>query len=110
MASITPIHLATAAIGTGAGTLIYTVPAATTTLLKDFNVANTTAGSITLTLYIVPSAGSPAADNTLIPTVAIAANTTLHWTGTIVIPTGSFIQAVASATGCTIIASGGAYA
>lgn len=105
--SIVPVKLGQAAISaTPTVTTVYTVPASTRTLLKDIDIANTTAGAITVRVYIVPSAGSPATSNALFYGVSIAANTTLQWTGTQIMTASETLQAEASATGLTIRASG----
>lgn len=104
--SITPVQLGQAAITTGYTTL-YTVPAATRTYLKDFDIINTTAAVIHIYVSLVPSAGTAGTDNALLYYNAIPAFTTMQWTGSIVLNPAETIQVKASATGCTIIASGG---
>jgi len=49
---ITPVKLGQAAITTGVTTL-YTVPANTRTLLKEFSIANTTASAINVRVFLV---------------------------------------------------------
>lgn len=107
MASITPKKLGRGAIGTGAGTLLYTVPAATSTYVKDIDVCNTTAGALTLTLYLVPSGGAVDTSNMFVPTISIAANSMWQWTGTQILVTGDFIQGIGSGAGLTCNISGG---
>jgi hypothetical protein len=68
-------RLARGAIGTGAGTLAYTVPIQYTGEVNDICISNTTSSTATCTLHLVPSGGSPAASNMLLPTVSIDANT-----------------------------------
>lgn len=104
--NITPTKLGQAAITTGVTTL-YTVPASTRTLLKDIDIVNTTAGALTVDIYLVPSAGSAGATNALFYGYSINANSNLQWTGTQILNIGDTIQIKASGAGCTIIASGG---
>lgn len=87
-------------------TTIYTTPASSQDVLKGIDVANTTASAISVTLHLVPSGGSASATTQLFPTMSIQANSLLHWTGTQVMNTGDFIQAIASATGASINISG----
>jgi hypothetical protein len=102
---ITPTKLGQAAITTGVTTL-YTVPASTRTFVKDLDVANTTAGSINVRLFLVPSAGSASTANALFYDVAVAANSTLQWLGAQILNAGDMIQTQASGAGLTITASG----
>ena len=46
--------LAQGAIGTGSGTLAYTVPTGFKTDIMDINIANTTASPISCALHLVP--------------------------------------------------------
>ena len=62
---------------TGSAAVIYTVPAspATSTLVNGrVRFTNTTTGSIAVTLYAVPAAGSPGAGNCQMNAEALAAN------------------------------------
>lgn len=113
MAFLVPKLFGQAAIGTGAGTLIYTAPTLVTALLKSVDICNTTAGTLTVSLYLVPLAGSAAAANALFYTVNVgAAGTTTavyQWRGTAALNSGGFIQAIASGAGLTLNAAGGEY-
>ena len=87
---------------------LYTVPTANRAILKDIEVANTTGGALSITIYLVPSGGSAATTNALFYGVSIDANSTLQWTGTQVLHGGGFISILSSAaTGLTVTASGG---
>ena len=93
--------LAQGAIGTGAGTLLYTVPTGIRTEVLDICIANTTAGALTITLHLVPVGIAVGATNVLLPTVSIAANTLLQWKGQQVLNAGDFIQGIGSGAGLT---------
>jgi len=99
-------RLAQVAVGTGAGTLVYTCPTGYLCDLKDMMIANTTTGSINFTLHLVPSGGSPATSNMLFPTVAIAANTVVQWEGLQSLKAGDFMQAIGSVAGITLTLNG----
>ena len=103
---ITPVKLGQAAITTGVTTL-YTVPASTRTLLKEFSIANTTAAAINVRVFLVPSAGSAATGNAFLYDVPVPANNALQYNGIEVLNAGDTIQIQAVSTGLTIIASGG---
>ncbi len=103
---ITPVKLGQAAI-TAAATTLYTVPASTRTMVKDLDICNTTGGTLTVDVYLVPSAGSAATTNALLYGASVTANSTLQWAGTQVLNTGDTIQIKASGLGLTITASGG---
>lgn len=103
---ITPTKLGQAAI-TAVTTTLYTVPASTRTLVKDIDIVNTSAGALTVDVYLVPSAGAAGTANALFYGYSINANSNVQWTGTQVLNAGDTIQIKASGLGCTIIASGG---
>jgi hypothetical protein len=103
---ITPVKLGQAAITTGVTTL-YTVPASTRTLLKEFSIANTTAAAINVRVFLVPSAGSAGTTNAFLYDVPVPENNTLQYNGIEVLNAGDTIQIQAVSTGLTIIASGG---
>lgn len=99
-------RLAQSAVGTGAGTLLYTAPTSYKTSVTNIDVANTSASSVNFSLYLVDSGGSPATSNMLFPTVSIPANTMVQWTGLQQITAGAFIQASGSVSGITVNITG----
>lgn len=101
----TALQLGQAAITTSNATL-YTVPSATKTILRCFDICNTTANAITVRVHIIPSAGSAGTGNALIYDKNVLANDVLGWEGEHVMATGTFIQVKAGASGLTITASG----
>lgn len=103
--NITPTKLGQAAIGLGVTTL-YTVPASTRTLLKEFSIANTTGAAINARVFLVPAAGAPGTGNAFLYDVAVPANNALQYNGVQVMNAGETIQVQASAAGLTITASG----
>lgn len=104
--NVVPLRLGQAAITTGY-TTVYTVPAATRTYIKDFDISNTTAATVYIYVSIVPTLGTAGTANALFYSNALPANTTIQWTGSQVMMTGDTLQVKASGTGCTITASGG---
>ena len=102
---ITPTKLGQAAITTGVTTL-YTVPAATRTLLKEFSIANTTAADINVRVFLVPSAGSAGTGNAFLYDVPVPTANALQYNGVEVLNAGDTIQIQAVSAGLTIIASG----
>ena len=102
---ITPTKLGQSAITTGVTTL-YTVPASTRTLLKEFSISNTTAAAINVRVFLVPSAGSAGTANAFLYNVSVPANNTLQYDGVQVMNAGETIQVEAASAGLTITASG----
>jgi hypothetical protein len=102
---ITPTKLGQAAITTGVTTL-YTVPAATRTLLKEFSIANTTGAPINVRVFLVPSAGSAGTGNAFLYDVPVPNANALQYNGVEVLDAGDTIQIQAASAGLTIIASG----
>lgn len=98
--------LAQGAVGTGAGTLLYTVPTQYRTEVVDINVCNTTSGALSFSLHLVPVGGSVTTSNMLFPAVSIPANSMIQWNGNQVLNAGDFIQGIGSGSGCTVNISG----
>jgi len=102
---ITPTKLGQAAITVGVTTL-YTVPATTRTLLKELSIANTTAATINVRVFLVPSAGAAGTANAFLYDVPVPNNNALQYDGIQVMNAGDTIQIQAAAVGLTITASG----
>ena len=103
---ITPAKFGQAAITTGVTTL-YTVPASTRALLKELSIANTTAASINVRVFLVPFGGSAGTGNAFLYDVPVPGNNALQYNGIEVLNAGDTIQIQAASAGLTIIASGG---
>jgi len=104
--TVTPVKLGQAAMLI-APAVLYTVPNATRTFLKDIDIGNATGAPLSVYVYLVASGGSAGPSNVLIPGISVPGNSILQWTGTQVLNTGDTIQVQASGLGCTINASGG---
>jgi hypothetical protein len=102
---ITPTKLGQAAITTGVTTL-YTVPASTRTLLKEFSIANTTGAPINVRVFLVPVAGTAGTGNAFLYDVPVPNANALQYNGIEVLNAGDTIQIQAASAGLTIIASG----
>jgi hypothetical protein len=102
---ITPIKLGQAAITTSVTTL-YTVPASTRAFVKNLDIVNTSAGTLTYRVFLVPSAGTAGTSNALFYDFSIDTKENIQWTGTQILNAGDTIQIQASGTGITITASG----
>lgn len=103
--NITPTKLGQAAITTGVTTL-YTVPASTRTLLKEFSIANTTGAAINVRVFLVPSGGSAGTGNAFLYDVPVPNANALQYDGVQVMNAGDTIQVQAASAGLTITASG----
>ena len=104
--NVIPARLGQAAMTTSYTTL-YTTPLVTRTYVKDFDIINTTAATVHIYVHIVPSGSLVTTANALLYYNALPAYTTMQWTGSQIMNPGDTIQIKASATGCTITASGG---
>lgn len=105
MAVYTEKQLAQNAQANTSETTVYTVPASTTTIVKQIIVCNTTGSAANYSLSIVPAAGSAGDTNRIIKTVSFAANSTTIYDLTQVMATTAFIsilQGTASAITVTI--------
>ncbi len=85
----------TRSFSSGSGTTIYTVPAATTALIRKVQVSNNGTSTATAKLHHVPSGGSADATNVILPTTTMGPNE--H---------GADDAQFAMATGDTIVAYG----
>lgn len=104
---IKPANLGRGAIATTPTlTTLRITPALTRDIVKCIDICNTTAGVLTITVYLVESGGAAGASNTLIPTINMPPNGVFQWTGTQVLNAGDSIQATASGAGITINVSG----
>lgn len=72
ISTVTPKGLVDAAYASNSDTVVYTVPAATTTIIDKFTATNTDGSSQTLNVNIIPSGGSVGASNLILDAVSIA--------------------------------------
>jgi hypothetical protein len=87
-------------------TLLYTVPALTTTYVRSIHICNTTATPRTVTLGL-NSGAALAAANHFISAVTIPANGTYDWSGNQVLEAADTVRALQeNATACTFHLSG----
>jgi hypothetical protein len=98
---------------------VYTAPVDARAYIKDIDICNTTSGTITVCVCLVPytstnTVGTAGTANALMYNMSIPANTTIQWTGSQIINgpvagtnAGDTVQVKASATGCTVTISGG---
>lgn len=100
---MTPVKLGQAAIGTGVSTL-YTTPANTRTLVKELNIANTTAAAINVRVFI--GSGAAGTGNAFMYDIPVPANNSIQYNGIQVMNAGDTIQVQAASAGLTITASG----
>ena len=98
--------LAQGALGTGTGTLLYTVPTGIRTEVYDVIIANTTTGTLTCSIHLAPVGVAVGSSNAMFSSVSVPANTTVHWSGIQVLNAGDFIQGISSASGLTVNITG----
>lgn len=106
--NIIPTKLGQAALTTSYVTL-YTVPStpATRTIVKEFDIINTTNATVYVYVSFVPANGTANTTNAIMYNNALPAYTTVQWCGSTVLNSEDFISVKASAVGCTITISGG---
>ena len=88
-------------------TILYTATSTSSTHINTINVCNTASTTATFSLHLVPSGGTASAANAVFFNVSIAPNSTMLWTGTLVLPINGTIRASASVTSVTIMIAGG---
>lgn len=72
----------------------YTVPSATTSIVKQILLSNVTASDATATIHFIPDAGSLLPTNKVFGEITISANSTQVIDLSSVLPTGSQISAL----------------
>lgn len=106
--TMTPVRLVTAQVASSIAA-IYTAPSGTKAVIKRAIFTNTTGGSVTLLVHLVPAAGSVTDGNMAINDLSISAGETYiagELEGQVLVATAS-IHAEASASGSlTAIISG----
>lgn len=106
MPAFTPKRLAQTQPGTSYATA-YTVPAATSCIVKEVVACNPTGGSVALDLSLVASGGTAGATNNVIANAVIGGYSTAIFTFSQVLAAGGFISAKASAAASlTVTVSG----
>ena len=99
MAAYTPKRLCQVTLGTSSAAA-YTAPGGTSCIVKTLVLANTSAVSVTATVYLIPSPGSVASNSTdattVVPAVAIPAFTTQAFVLNQVMNTADILAAKAS--------------
>ena len=88
---------------------VLTAPANTTYRIGRACFSNPTPGAVTVTAYLVPTAGSPGAANALIDALVVGAGSTYvspELAG-LVIPAGSSLHAFASTGGALVLYASG---
>jgi hypothetical protein len=105
-------NLTTASLYQGPATvpgpaIIYTAASNASSHIDYILFCNTTAGSLNVSMSIVAPGGVASAANAVFSGSIIPANTTVTWTGKIIVPAGYTVQAGASGAGMSITVSGG---
>jgi len=83
------------------GETVYTVPASTTTILRDINIINTGSTDCWVSIWLVPSGASRSNECVLLNQIKIFASDPepLHWDGYQILDTpGDTIQAMSETT------------
>ena len=76
--------------------VLYTVPASTSSVIKDIHICNNSASDVYFSLWAVPNGASPTDENIMFFEWNVRANDFVHWVGYQIIDTaGDTIRAVA---------------
>lgn len=96
--TVTPICLIEAAFVPSAQTTEYTAPASSTVIIDKFTVTNTDVGAQTVSINLVPSAGTAATSNLVIDAFSISAGATKDFTElqNQILSAGDFISLIGS--------------
>jgi hypothetical protein len=106
VATFTPTQLGQTQPGTSYAS-VYAVPAATSCIVKEIIVCNTTGTAVVLDISFVPSGGTAGVANNVVSQEQIGAYSTVIFTFSSVLPTGAFVSARANvAASLTLTASG----
>ena len=106
MATFTPVQLGQIQPGTSY-TTVYTVPGATSVIIKEVIVCNTTGAAVVFDLSFVASGGTAGVTNNVCSQHQIGAYATVSYVFSQVLPTGAFVAARANtAAALTVTASG----
>ena len=92
---------------TTSASVLFTASSGARAHLNTINICNTAATSATFSVFIVSSNGTAGTGNAIFYNCPIPANTTTLWTGTLIVPAGGTVQALASATTVTFNLAGG---
>ena len=104
-----PKPIPAAQLTTSAATY-YTVPSGTISTISNLSLTNTSSSPVVVTVYNVPSAGSPSSANQLVPGYSLASGQSYVPPQAIGLQmsAGSTLQAIA-ATGAVVNIQGGVY-
>ncbi|CAO3372894.1 hypothetical protein [Azospirillum argentinense] len=106
--AVTARRLCTGDVGAGSIGTLYTAPASTRTVIRQVALCNTTAGALTVDVYLVPSGSGATASAQVLKGFSVAAGATVEPLGIVgqVIEAGGSLRAQASGAGLTCVASG----
>ena len=106
--TVTAKPLVTAAYASNTEATAYTTPAGVRTIVDKFTGYNSTAGAVSLTVKIVPNAGTAGASNVL-AVKSLAAGETYNFPEIVghVMESGGFISVLAGAASAIVIRSSG---
>lgn len=106
MATYTPKRLSQSQPGTSYATA-YTVPGATSCIIKEIVVCNTTASSVNIDISLVASGGTAGVTNNVVSTAPVGGYSIVVFTFAQVLATGGFVSMKATtASALTVTISG----
>lgn len=108
MANLTPKSLY---IGNDSAANVYTVSstAGNYSIIRNINICNTGASIASCNVHIVPSSGTPLANNKILSNFQVQIGETISYDASIVMPASSKIYVTSSPTTVTYVISGVEY-
>lgn len=98
MATYTPKRLTGPAQVANSATDVYTVPGATSVVVKQIVFNNTSASAVNVTAYVIPVGGTAGPNTAIISALSIAPNSQVIWSADIPMASGEKLNFLASAT------------
>jgi len=105
MGAGTPIRLGQIEVVISAS-LVYSTPKHITVVAEDIDICNTSGAPVSVSVFLVPSGGTPSAANAILFGAPVAVGGFIQWRGGQVLRGGDSLHASASALGLTLTASG----
>lgn len=108
MANLTPKLLY---IGNGTASNVYTTSnsAGSYTIVKNINICNTTANSVSVDVNILSASGTPGSNNALLKTLTVQPFETISYDTSVVLDAGYKIYTINTSNNCTFTISGVEY-
>ena len=99
MAVFNPVRFSGPSFLTGSAAILFTVGVGKVNALKQIVFNNTSANTASVTVHLVPPAGTATTSNMIITALSVSPNSQLIWTADIPMTAGETLQALANTSG-----------